>query len=59
MQRHITFGIGITLVLVGIALLYLIHSMDPGDNTPVAILLGTALICPGGILIGRAIWPPQ
>jgi len=59
MERSVCFGVGITLMLIGVALFYWIHSMDPGDNTPVGMLIGSALICPGAILLGRAIWPPS
>jgi hypothetical protein len=58
MQRSGCFGIGITLMLVGLALFYTVHSMDPGDNTPIALIIGVALFCPGAVLLGRAIWPP-
>jgi len=33
--------------------------MDPGANTPAAMVIGGILICPGGILLGRAFWPPE
>ena len=59
MQRHVNFGVGITLMLLGVSLFYCIHSMDPGDNTPVALLVGAVSFYPGAILLGRAIWPPQ
>lgn len=58
MQRSTSFGIGWTLVLMGLAVFYWIHSIDPGDNTPVGMLFGCIAICPGAILIGRAFWPP-
>jgi hypothetical protein len=58
MSRAMSFGIGLTVVLIGLALFWWIHSMDPGDNTPVAMLIGSVLICPSAILLGRAFWPP-
>lgn len=59
MQRSTSFGIGLTVMLIGSAVSFWIHSIDPGDNTPVAILMGCLLFCPGAILVGRAIWPPH
>jgi len=59
MQRSVSFGLGITLMLIGLAISYYIHSIDPGDNTPAAMLIGAVMIFPGSILLGRAIWPPQ
>lgn len=56
MKRSVSFGFGITLMLIGLAVFYWIHSIDPGDNTPVAMLIGAVMICPGAILLGRAIW---
>jgi hypothetical protein len=59
MHRSVSFGIGVTLIFIGLSIFYWIHSMDPGDNTPVAMLIGAILICPGSILLGRSIWPPE
>lgn len=59
MARATSFGIGLTLVLIGLAVFWWIHSIDPGDNTPAAMIIGSILICPGGILLGRAFWPPE
>jgi len=33
MQRSTSFGIGLTLWFLGLAVFYWIHSIDPGDNT--------------------------
>ena len=59
MGKGARFGIGITLIWVGLGLTYSIHSIDPGDNTPFAMVIGSILICPGAIMIGRVIWPPE
>ncbi len=40
MQRSTSFGVGLTLVLMDFAVFHWIHSMDPGDNAPVAMLTG-------------------
>jgi hypothetical protein len=58
MERSTHFGIGFTLMLLGLAVFWWIHSIDPGDNTPVAMLIGGVLICPGSIQLGKAFWPP-
>lgn len=58
MQQSTSFGVGFTLILIGLAVFYWIHSIDPGDNTFPGMLVGSIAICPGAILIGRAIWPP-
>lgn len=58
MQRSTAFGLGFTLILIGLGIAYWIHSMDPGDNTVVGILAGCFAIYPGANLVGRAIWPP-
>ncbi len=58
MSRAINFGVGLTVVLLGLSVFWWFHSIDPGDNTPVAMLIASILICPGGILLGRAFWPP-
>jgi hypothetical protein len=57
MSRATNFGIGITLMLIGLSIAWWIHSMDPGDNTVPAMLMGCVMICPGAILLGKAIWP--
>ena len=59
MERSVSFGIGITLMWIGLAVGYWIHSVDPGDNTTAGMLIASVLICPGAILVGRAIWPPS
>ncbi|MEO2014283.1 MAG: hypothetical protein ABGZ53_07895 [Fuerstiella sp.] len=59
MQRATSFGIGLTGMLIGYALFSWIYSMDRNDNAPVAILMGCIFFCPGAILLGRAIWPPD
>jgi hypothetical protein len=59
MQRSTSFGLGFTLVLIGLAVFYWIHSIDPGDNTVVAMLVGCVAIGPGATLVGRAFWPPS
>ncbi len=58
MARSTLFGIGITLMLIGMAVFYWVHSLDPGDNTPVAIVIGVVFVCPGAVMLGLAIWPP-
>jgi len=59
MQRATSFGVGLTVMLIGVALFYWIYSLDRNDNTPIAILLGCTFFCPGAIFVGRAIWPPD
>jgi hypothetical protein len=58
MARATSFGIGLTIMLLGLAVFWWIYSIDPQDNGPGAMLIGSALICPGAILLGRAFWPP-
>ena len=59
MKRSVDFGIGITLFLSGMAVFYWVRSFDPKEYTLSAILIGAVFSCPGSILIGRAIWPPD
>ena len=58
-SRHLNFGIGVTLVMIGLALGSWIYSMDRNDSLPVAAIVAALLIGPGATLIGKAIWPPN
>ena len=57
--RAVSFGVGLTLLLSGAVVFWVLHQMDPGDNTPGAILIGGPVFCIGAILFARAIWPPH
>jgi hypothetical protein len=59
MNRAMRFAVGVTLVSWGLGLFGWILGMDPRDNRPLAVLLGSALWLPGSFLIGRAIWPSE
>jgi hypothetical protein len=56
-SRPVNFGVGLTLLLSGIVLFWVIHRMDPGDNTPAAVLIGGSIFCPGAIFLARTFWP--
>ena len=59
MIRSVSFGIGVTLTFIGLSIFYWINSMDPGGNAVAAMLMGSILMCPGSILLGRSMWPPE
>ena len=58
-SRSVNLAVGVTLILIGLSIFYWINSMDPGDYAVVAMLVGSSLICPGTLLLGLSIWPPE
>jgi len=56
MDRGKQFGIGCTLIVLSVAIFVWVDLMDPRGNVLIAAIAASLTLCPGCILLGRAIF---